>query len=76
VLGVVMVRLVLFWPPDVRERFGGVRRTESVLGPEGETEVVRLTVPAKLLRLVRVTIVEESDVPLKTVREATDVAIA
>ena len=71
-----MVRAVLFWPPDVRDRLGGVRKAESVLGPGGETEAVRLTVPAKLLRLVRVTIVEESDVPLKTVREATDVAMA
>ena len=44
-----------------------------MLGPA--TEVVKVTKPVKPLRLVRVTIVEESVVPLNTVSLAAEVVM-
>jgi hypothetical protein len=75
-LGTVMVREVICVPPGARVGLFGDREAEGELGPVGVTEAVRLTVPAKLLRLVRVRMVEESIVPLKTVTIPTDVVIA
>ena len=40
-------------PPDVRGMLVGLRET---VRPEGEADCARLTVPAKPLRLVRVTV--------------------
>ena len=48
----VTVRVEVPVPPDVRVMLVGLR--EAVM-PEGETEVARLTVPVKPLRLVTVT---------------------
>jgi hypothetical protein len=76
VLGTVTERKVVFEPPDVRLRLVGAKEAEGELEPDGATVAVRSTVPTKLLRLVRVRMVEESDVPLKTVRISTDVVIA
>jgi len=76
VLGTVTVRKAVSKPPGVRGMLIGAREAEGEFGPEGATEVVRVTVPAKLFRLVRVRMVDESIVPLKTVRISTDVVIA
>jgi len=76
VLGTVTVRKAVSKPPEARVMLVGAREAEGEFGPEGATEVVRVTVPAKLFRLVRVRMVDESIVPLKTVRISTDVVIA
>jgi hypothetical protein len=51
-------------PPDVRVMLVGLRETVT---PEGEAEVARLTVPAKPLRLLRVTfdVVAEPEVTVR-----------
>ena len=49
----MMVSVDVPVPPDVRVMLVGL--SEAVV-PEGEVDVARLTVPAKPLRLVRVTV--------------------
>ena len=51
-------------PPDVRVRLVGLRETVT---PEGKADGARLTVPAKPLRLVRVTadVVAEPEVTVR-----------
>ena len=51
-------------PPDVRVRLVGLR---EAVRPEGEADGARLTVPAKPLRLVRVTadVVAEPEVTVR-----------
>jgi hypothetical protein len=75
VFGTVTVRTVVFELPIDRVSLFGAREAEGELVLVGETVAVRATVPANVLRLLRVTTVEESDVPLKTVREPADFVI-
>ncbi len=65
---VSIVKLVIL---GVSKRLVG--DTEAV-GPDGETEVVRPTVPVKPLRLVSVRM-EESDAPFEMVRTGGEVAM-
>ena len=74
-LGTATVRKAVSEPPGVRAMPVGAREAEGEFGPEGATEVVRVTVPVKPFRLVRVRMVDESIVPLKIVRRPTDVVI-
>ena len=59
-----MVRVEVPVPPDVRLTLIGLREAVT---PEGEADATRLTVPAKPLRLARVT-ADCVDEPAVTVR--------
>ncbi len=70
-VGTLTVSIVRFVMPGLSKRLVG--DTEAV-GPDGETDVVRLTLPAKPLRLVSVRM-EESDAPFEMVRTGGEVAM-
>ena len=69
--GTFTLMVVKFCPFGVRSLLAS--RTDAV-GPAGETDVERVTVPAKLFKLVSVRS-EESEPPFEIVRDAGVVAM-